>query len=374
MSTRLEWQGAFLDGRSPMRRPAAVRVMQSGLEIALPDGRTLWWPYGEIRQTQGFYAGEQIRLERGAPLPEALVIDDQAFLLAVNHRGHDLSGRFHNPAHRPLRLRLTIYAAVAVMIGAAAIYFWGIPALAAAVAPRVPVAWEVQLGQSMVEQLSPQELRCDDAERSAVIKTITDHLLAGQPDQPYRLDVIVVNRPVVNALALPGGTIVVFKGLLEKTNRAEELAGVLAHEIQHVLHRHVTQRLLQQASTGLLIAAMTGDVSGAAAYGLKSAEVVGALRFSRQHEAEADLEGLKMLMAAHVDPQGMITFFETLKQEGPAIPDALKYLVTHPQTDDRIRTLTEYVRQHPSTVTPLLPDYDWHRMHDICGRPAPTSS
>ncbi|MEW6324736.1 MAG: M48 family metallopeptidase [Nitrospirota bacterium] len=365
---RVDWPALFLDGRTPTRRPATVRIMQSGLEVSLLDGATLWWPYAETRQTQGFYAGEQIRLERGGPLPEALVLEDHAFLAALHERAPEAADQFHNPASRPLRLRLTVYAAVAVVAGSAALYFWGIPALAAAMAPRVPVAWEEQLGRGIIEQLAPEPMRCAGPEGSAAVEEIAARLRSASPESPYRLRVFVVDHPMVNAFALPGGSIVIFRGLLEKTERAEELAGVLAHEFQHVLLRHTTQQLLQRASTGLLIAAMTGDATGAAAYGFKSAETMGMLRYSRLHEAEADLEGMKMLMAAGIDPQGMIDFFETLDEVGPKIPDALKYLVTHPQTGARIQSLKTYAREHPASATPLRPKGDWARLRGLCRR------
>ncbi|MGH8058953.1 MAG: DUF7092 domain-containing protein, partial [Candidatus Entotheonellia bacterium] len=60
-----DWQGFYLDGRTAARHLATIRLMQSGLEVSTDHGLTLWWPYAEIRQTQGFYAGEQVRLERG---------------------------------------------------------------------------------------------------------------------------------------------------------------------------------------------------------------------------------------------------------------------------------------------------------------------
>jgi predicted Zn-dependent protease len=365
-----EWHATYFDGRSPDRAEGTVRLMASGLEIRVANGRTLWWPYREIRQTQGFYAGEEVRLERGAPISEALVLGDQAFLLALHHVSDDAAERFHNPANRTRRLRFTVYAAVAVLVAASGLYLWGIPALAEAVAPHVPVSWEARFGQSVVEQMAPLPLQCRDPRQSAIIEQLEARLLATRTNQPYVFRVIVVNEPVVNAFAIPGGTIVVFRGLLEKTKNAEELAGVLAHETQHVLLRHTTQQMLQQASTGLLIAAMTGDATGAAAYGLRSAEMIGMLRYSREHEAEADLEGMKMLLAAGIDPHGMLAFFNTLKHEGPAIPDALKYLVDHPQTDERIQTLTRYAQDHPVKVVPLFPDVDWKRVREICGKSA----
>jgi predicted Zn-dependent protease len=364
-----EWHGAYLDGRSAARTPATIRPMQSGLEIILKDGRALWWPYIEIRQTQGGYAGEEIRFERGEPLPEALIIDSQSFLNALRKRAPDWAGRFHSPRRRWLQGRLTISAVTAAAVGAVTLYFWGIPMLAATFVSHVPPSWEEQLGREALTQLAPASHRCHDPEVARVFDQIAARLLSTRTDRPDAFHIIVADQDDVNAFAVPGGYIVVFRGLIDKTDSAGELAGVLAHEMQHVLLHHTTQQLFQQASTSLLITVMTGgQTTGAAAFGLKSAEAIGMLRYSRKHEAEADLEGMKMLIAAGIDPHGMLTFFETLKHEEPTIPDAMKYLDNHPQTEKRLQTLTRYAQEHPTNSTPLLPGYDWKRMHEICRR------
>src|SRR5260370_1392343 len=137
-------------------------------------------------------------------------------------------------------------------------------------------------------------------------------LPARPPGAPYTFRVYIVDVPVFNAFAAPGGTGVVFRGLLERTDSPEQLAGVLAHELQHVVQRHSTRAIVQHTSSGLLIAALTGDVTGPLAYGLEAARVLGQLRYSRDAEEEADTEGLKMLLAARVDPAGMIAFFKAL--------------------------------------------------------------
>ena len=79
---------------------------------------------------------------------------------------------------------------------------------------------------------------------------------------------------------------------------------MVAHELQHVLRRHTTRAVIQDASTGLLLMALTGDVTGPLAYGLQTARTLGELRYSRRAEDEADTEGMKMLLAARIDPAG----------------------------------------------------------------------
>jgi predicted Zn-dependent protease len=175
-----------------------------------------------------------------------------------------------------------------------------------------------------------------------------------------------MDAPLVNAFAAPGGIIVDFRGLLERTDSAEELAGVLAHEIQHVLHRDATRAILRQASTGILLAALVGDVSGVMALGIEGARTLGDLRHSREAEHEADRDGMRMLHEAAVDPEGMLAFFRTIRRlEGDA-PGVTRYLSTHPTPADRLEALAALASAGPRERVKLLPGYDWEDVKKIC--------
>ena len=364
-TVQYEWQAYYLDGQTAIRQPATVRLMRQGLEVQTSGGWTRLWPYTELRQTQGFYEGEEVRLERGGDLSEALLIPEVGFLTSLQEVAPQLGHRFHNPGIRRHRLRLTILAAVAVVGITGALYLWGIPALASLVAPRVPVAWEERLGRSAMDYLAPRELICEDPRRQKALDAIVARLAATAPS-PYTFRLIVVNRPDVNALAAPGGYLVVFRGLLERTGSPEELAGVLAHEMQHVLQRHSTKALVQHLSTGLLITALTGDVSGAMAYGLESARVLGQLRYSRAAEAEADEQGMKLVIAAGFDPTGMIEFFERLERKGKDPSGLLKYLSSHPGSADRATRLRQLAAGASPASRPALEPSDWAAVRAIC--------
>jgi Zn-dependent protease with chaperone function len=363
---RIEWPGIYLDGRTPARQPAAVRLMREGIEVTPAGGAPRLWPYQELRQTQGFYAGEQVRLERGRDLPETLLVPDTAFLESLREVAPHVGVRFHDPGRRRARLRWTIVAGAGVIATAVAIYVWGIPALAALVAPRVPVTWEESVGRAAMSHLAPPGRRCDDPELARVMDAMVSRLTAPGPPSPYTFRVSVVNRSLVNALAVPGGYVVVFRGLLEQTATAEELAGVMAHELQHVLHRHATRAVIQDASTGLLLMALTGDVTGPLAYGLQTARTLGELRYSRRAEEEADTEGMKMMLAARLDPAGMITFFERIQKEEGAAPKALTYLSTHPLAADRIERLKAMAAAWTGTPEPLRPGEPWAELAKRC--------
>jgi beta-barrel assembly-enhancing protease len=358
--------GSYLDGRSAARRQASIRIAQTGLEIALGDGARLWWPLKEVRQTQGSYAGEQIRLERGHPLPEALLVDDPAFLRALHQTAPTFGRRFHDPRRRRSRLGFTIAAALISIAVGTVLYLWGIPAAAGLLATRVPVSWEERLGNAAVEQLTTSRRRCVDPQREAVIGAIVKRLLEPVPRVPYTFRVTILDDSTVNAYAVPGGQVILLRGLIERSKTPEELAGVLAHEIQHVLKRHTTRILLQHASTGLLLIAVSGDVTGVMAYGIESARVLGTLSYTRDLESEADLEGLRMLLAAEVDPQGMIAFFEMLRTKERGLPTAVRYLTTHPLAADRVESLKRLAASVPHRSRPLLSDEEWQDVRRIC--------
>jgi len=366
MSVRFEWQGSYLDGQSAARQKAAILVTESGLRVTTENGESFLWPYGEIRQTQGFYAGEQIRLEKGEGLPQALLLSDLAFLTSLHRLAPKLTGHLHNPTRRGLRARLTVFAAFTVVGAVAALYLWGIPALAAFVAPRVPLSWEEHLGSAVVEHLAPPERRCTERSRNQAIDRLMTTLISPLKETPYTFRVLVVDDPILNAFAAPGGYIVVFRGLLERTQSAEELAGVLAHEAQHILRHHAMRQLLEHASTGLIVAALAGDVSGAMTYGLESARTLGLLRYSRRNEEEADSAGMELLLAAGIDPRGMIAFFELLRREGGKMPGLLQYLSTHPSTEGRIEKLKAMAATSATQPVKLLAGHDWQEIKKIC--------
>ena len=110
---RLDWDAAYLDGRTAARRPASVHITRTGIDIALRESATrFFWPFREIRQTQGAYAGEQVRLERGGDLAEVLLVGDIGFLSAARAASPE-AAHLHEPGRRRFRVGLTFGALLA---------------------------------------------------------------------------------------------------------------------------------------------------------------------------------------------------------------------------------------------------------------------
>lgn len=356
----------YLDGRTATRHRVTLTVTPAALQIAMPDGSSKQWPYGQIRQTQGTYSGEPVRLEFGPEPAEAVVISTPALLTEIHTAAPGIAQHFHNPSWRHARLYWTLCAAVGVALMLIGLYRWGIPGITSAATPYVPVAWEESLGRKIVDHLAPETQRCRDPDRLRKIDQVVQRLTATHPSSPYRITLSVVDSPAVNAFAAPGGHVVILRGLLEQTTSPEQLAGVLAHELQHVYQRHTTRAILEQTAGTLLLTAISGDLSGGLAWGLEGARTMGSLHYSRTHEAEADIEGLRMMQAAHLDPAAMIAFYGTMQKGERDHAEPPDFLSTHPDMGQRLAALIALAGPPPIDAQQLLPREDWKDIRTLC--------
>ncbi len=357
-------EGYYLDGQTVTRHQVTVHLTPNGLKIMIEGGTMLWWPFEEIRQSPQAYSKGQIGLEKGGEIPETLLVPGPLFLQSLEGIAPEMAKKFDDTTRRKHWVMITLLSALGIVAVSILLYFWGIPAMASLVASHVPVSWEEHLGQAVVQHLAPTEKRCLDPAGHEMIDKIVHQLTASYSKNPYAIRVIVVNDRMVNALAAPGGYIIIFNGLIKHTRTTEELAGVLAHEMQHIFHRHATRALLQHASSALLLAAMLGDARGAMSFGLEGARILGMLRYSRQNEEEADKEAIRMLVASGIDPMGFVTFFEGIEKEKSLKLPA--YLSTHPELGGRIDRLRRLAGESPVQSAKLLPDDNWGAFQGMC--------
>ena len=225
-------------------------------------------------------------------------------------------------------------------------------------ATKIPVSWEVELGRSAAEDVVSKHPVCADRELRAYLDTLAARLQEGVPKAPYKFRILVLDVDQVNAFALPGGYVFVLRKLLDEADTSEQVAGVLAHELQHVLRRHGMKRLVRSAGILLAFRILFGDAAGFAQVLSSSAASLVNLKYDRDQEREADLYGLKLLYRAGIDPRGLPTFFEKLRAQEEKLGAAkalLPLISDHPLTSERIRALNAYIRRHglPGNIRPL---------------------
>ena len=206
------------------------------------------------------------------------------------------------------------------------------PEMAAKMGGDVP---ESDPQAARVEQIGRKVVQGSDAARSPYAGSFDFHLLA--------------DPETINAFALPGGQIFITKGLLDKLKTEDEVAGVLGHEVGHVIHRHAAE----QIAKGQLGAALSQAVGVAASDGGQRAAMIAAmvnqvvqLRYGRQDESESDRYGIDAMAEAGYDPNAMLEVMEILKQAsgGRSQPE---WLSSHPLPETRIAEIKEYLRTRP---------------------------
>lgn len=200
--------------------------------------------------------------------------------------------------------------------------------------------------------------RYDDGDIQRYVQDVAYRLRAvsDSPDMP--LTVTVLDSPVINAMALPGGFVYVTRGLLALANSEAELAGVLAHEIGHVLERHSAERIQRSTLAGLGAAAL-GGVTGSDQIGSLANTLGGlyVLRYSRNQEYEADRVGVRLLAKAGYDPMAEADFLRSL-DAWSALEQAAsggrggppEFLSSHPNTADRVEEAIREARSQGVTV------------------------
>jgi Zn-dependent protease with chaperone function len=230
-----------------------------------------------------------------------------------------------------------------------------------------PVSWEVQLGDLAYSQSGNTNEVVDDPVLNQALAVISSRLLKAQPNSPYEFKFHVVRSKDVNAFALPGGNVMVNTGLIASASTPEEVAGVLAHEMQHVLRRHGVRGVIRSMGISASFGILLGFSADQATLISSMAPRLLDLTFDRAQEAEADRLGMQLLIKAGIDTAGMVSFFEKLSREEGSAGAALSFVSTHPSSASRVESLKEQARREgTSSVTPFL--LDWTDIRDRASR------
>ena len=212
---------------------------------------------------------------------------------------------------------------------------------------------DVQLGQESAAQVRKQMTIVNDPFLKNYVTQLGKRLAASQEAQasgfPFTFEVVA--DPSINAFALPGGPMFINTGLLKAVDNEAQLAGVMGHEMSHVILRHGTNQASKQnliQLPALLGSQMTGSsMMGQLAQlgiGLGANSVL--LKFSRTAESQADITGAHLMAEAGYDPMQMAAFFEKLSAEGGQ--NAPQFLSDHPNPENRNRAIQEEVQRMPA--------------------------
>jgi predicted Zn-dependent protease len=366
--------GTFYDGETA--DPKSVTCLIRGnafagfLEVkdVVLDHKIAYWPLDSLVPVPA-RKGELHLSSTSAPAGARLIFREQKIAERV-HQKLPMLSRFHRRRRaRQFRTITLASAALASVVGA---YLFGVPLLAGRIVMLIPPETETGFGEKIVVQMASalQEQGglqlCDpnpDSVANQAIQRFAREAVAGT-GTPFEVNIAVAANSIPNAFALPGGQAFYFKGLLIQTQTADEFAGVMAHEIGHVVNRDGMKQLVASAGTGLLVGFVLGDITGISiAAGLGTALIE--TSFSREAERKADEFAFGVAQRLSFDPTGLADLLGRIADDD-ANSRAFALLSTHPLTQER-RAALENMGPVDIAVSPAFSQTEWQAIKNMCG-------
>jgi Zn-dependent protease with chaperone function len=363
-------KGLFFDGVTSARRPVLIELAADGVVIRDAEQRDMLarWSYDKLDHLPAPEGVLRLGCS-GARNLARLEVRDAALAHAIDEAAVpvDRSGA----TERRSRLKVVGWSlAATVSLVLAAVF--GVPALANQLAPLIPLRVERLLGEAVDTQArqmldkgpASRPFACgtgpgEAAGQAALVKLIGKLEAAAGLEIP--LDTKVVRRSEANAIALPGGHIYVFQGLVEKSETTDELAGVIAHEIGHVAHRDGTRSILQAAGLSFLFGMLLGDFVGGGAVVIGARAVLQS-SYSREVESAADRFGVELMGRVGGDARALGV---VLTRISGANHPGMEILSDHPDTKSRVKLIEELAKAAAPPQSLLEPS-EWAALKRIC--------
>lgn len=364
----LEAPGRYFDGQVAEAVEVIVKFGDASLIIfTLDDMPITHWSLAGLRDVG--HGGESLSLTPDRESDERLVLTDKDMVSAIREVCPALYEKDAPPPKKQSSSRRVIFWAGAAILSVYLILFHIAPAFSDRLAGMIPAETEIEIGEQIsgpfARLFSEGEPRfCTGGAGEEALKKMVARL-SGSADLYLPLNVRVLDSKAVNAFALPGGQIVILRGLLRAAEDPEALAGVLAHEIGHVAARDPMRLTLRAAGTAGLLGLVLGDFTGATITVTLSDALI---RSGYQQEAEtaADEFAAKLLAAKSLPTLPMAKFFRRMEEKSGEKPGLFAHLASHPEYRQRISAMEAADTIGNQPFEPVLSDQDWVALRNIC--------
>ncbi len=353
----------FLSGQHPVPQPVTLQFDHLAEKLVIQgEGIDLRWHLRDIREIKDQAGSDQMVLRHcNEMLPRVIV------------SGRELAPHLpKRKANAPVTKRGPLLAwAVAAVASVALIILVLVPTMADQMAGFLPIKGQRALGDATFEQVrramdqnrATPINRCDAPEGVDALRTLEAKLEAAMPE-PVDLSVHVLDHPMVNAFALPGGYVVFFRGLIDKATAPEQVAAVFAHEIGHVVSRDPTRHALRSAGSIGVLGLLFGDFAGGAMVLLLTERLINA-QYAQAAEADADVFAFDVLKKAGIAPSALADMFASFRKGDNETDAIIKHFQSHPELGDRMAKARAATPEDFESI-PVLSDEEWQALKNIC--------
>ncbi len=358
----------YFDGEIARDHAVTVQRVGTNLEFQGSDTPRSTWSISGLHPIDPPTPGQPFRITHDNKPGARLIIRDQSFIDELVAQNSHLKGGY---SWRHLGQVLGWTAGG--LAGLAALGYFAMTVLPQQVAGLLPQSWRDRSGTQVISSLVGKAKRCDTEGSRTAIAAMVAALAESGTDIPS-VSIEIYDMSLVNAFAVPGGRIVLTRGLLNEASEPSEVTGVLAHELGHVYHLHPEAQLVRFAGLQVLASAISGGASGDLI--TSAAGLAAILRYTRSAEREADAFARDVMVKASVDPIGLKHFFEKImKIEGAKPIDGDKktsaldtignVFATHPGTEERIKEILPL----PTGKIPvsIMTDQQFQDLKKACG-------
>jgi len=230
----------------------------------------------------------------------------------------------------------------------------------------IPLAYDQKIGERSYNFIRENSRVCENPKGMRSLERLKSKLTTNT-----NIHISVIDEDVVNALAFPGGRIILFNGLLNEAGSPEEIYAILAHEVAHEEKRHSIQQMTRTMGAMFISSLVIGGAIEGIETLEKISEVVNVIvfmKYSRGFEEEADLLAVEQLMSQKISLKGFVDFFERNSRATAKanIPGYLEWLSTHPLDQKRIDLINASIKTNKYSPRPVMSKNDWVQLKNIC--------
>lgn len=211
---------------------------------------------------------------------------------------------------------------------------------------------EKKLAKIILDVIKNKESESDSDSLKSIVRTIAKRICDSNNVNIDNITIHVIESDDINAFALPDRNMLVYTGLIKYCNSAEELAGVIAHEIGHMEKNHVNKKLVKEIGVAMLTVIVGGDSNRETLAEL--AKVLSSTAFDREQESDADIFAVEALTKSNIDPEHLSNFLFRLAREKDDLPKSLEWISTHPNSKDRAAEILKLRKKHSFDIVPLF--------------------